>query len=85
MTTLNAIIECAVKEAIEAREPAANITAPLLNMLARVLVGTAAASGSSVDELLDIACVELTEAVAHYTTQGSIQDVAHNPDPDRRP
>lgn len=59
-------IESAVKEAIADREPATNITAPLLNMLARVLVGTAAASGASVDELLDIACNELTEAVAHY-------------------
>ena len=59
-------IESAVKEAIADREPASNITAPLLNMLARVLVGTARASGTPVEELLDVACMELTEAVAHY-------------------
>ena len=59
-------IESAVKEAIADREPATNITAPLLNMLARVLVGTAKASGAPVSELLDVAIHELTEATAHY-------------------
>ncbi len=68
-------IEDAVLAAIARKEPATNITAPLLNMLARVLVATAKTGGTSTSMLLDIATHELTEAVAHYD--------AHGPNPDR--
>lgn len=59
--------------AVARKEPASNITAPLLNMLARVVVATARTGGNDVSLLLEIAINELTEAVATYD--------AHSTDP----
>lgn len=59
-------IDSAVREAVKNGLTSAYLSAPLINSLARILVGTARTSGTSLDTVVEIARNELDEAVVHY-------------------
>ena len=64
--TLAEQLDAAV-DAEVAKSPAAmTIIGPLINTLARTIVGTAGASGTSLENVLDVVTDTLDEAVVHY-------------------